>query len=348
LKTILPPTPNTSNPTSSPGSTHVPNGTAGSPGSTTQTNTTTAKKKIDTFGESLKYVNRLYTKEFGAEPRKVPAHMPHFIDVAIMEELQARWPERWEETSSHKLRSPHDMQYSFSYFYYVMDVPAPFNASQLWRDIFDADHDGVLNDNEFRTLAVHLLPTPVKDAELKLFRERMLNCTHGQWPLTLELVQGCNESATLLQQAFAKKRKYHHEIRDTDDVAFIMVANNDSSLQSRLDGIRLRRHKFMCLNDNLNHSDPTTAESLRLLHEFYESLFPLRSSFELPDGVTNPYMHIDELRLAQYAARTALLTNVALGSLVVLVALCMLRCWIVAARQKRHYRELRYLKFTDV
>lgn len=49
------------------------------------------KKARDTYAESLLYVNRLYNQEFGFEPRKVPAHMPHLIDTDIMESLQARY-----------------------------------------------------------------------------------------------------------------------------------------------------------------------------------------------------------------------------------------------------------------
>jgi hypothetical protein len=42
---------------------------------------------LDTFGESLSKVNRLFNKEFGSESRKVIAHMPHFIDRDIVQEL---------------------------------------------------------------------------------------------------------------------------------------------------------------------------------------------------------------------------------------------------------------------
>ena len=48
----------------------------------------------------------------------------------------------------------------------------------------------------------------------------------------------------------------------TDEVAFVMVDQNDASIQSRLDGIRERQHKFVCLNDNMNHSDPKSVEVL--------------------------------------------------------------------------------------
>ena len=51
---------------------------------------TSGRKAQDTFAASLLYVNRLFNQEFGFEPRKVPAHMPHLIDIDIMERLQAR------------------------------------------------------------------------------------------------------------------------------------------------------------------------------------------------------------------------------------------------------------------
>lgn len=56
----------------------------------------------DYFANSLKHVSLLYTKTFGAEPRKVPAHMPHMIDVEVMKELQGRWPDLFDATSSHR------------------------------------------------------------------------------------------------------------------------------------------------------------------------------------------------------------------------------------------------------
>jgi hypothetical protein len=50
-----------------------------------------SRKLLDTFGESLLHVNRLYNREFGFEARRVPAHMAHLIDKNIMEEVQKRY-----------------------------------------------------------------------------------------------------------------------------------------------------------------------------------------------------------------------------------------------------------------
>lgn len=45
----------------------------------------------DLYAESLLHVNRLYNSEYGYQARKVPAHMPHFINKQIMEALQDRY-----------------------------------------------------------------------------------------------------------------------------------------------------------------------------------------------------------------------------------------------------------------
>ena len=48
------------------------------------------RQLLDTFGDSLRHVNKLFNKEFGHSARKVPGHMPHMIDKNIMYELQDR------------------------------------------------------------------------------------------------------------------------------------------------------------------------------------------------------------------------------------------------------------------
>lgn len=85
----------------------------------------------DTFGDSLRFVNALFTAAWGHEARKAPAHMPHFIDKHVMAELQALYPTQYDATSTHRFRHSQDMQFSFAYFYYLMGAPAPYNAQQV-------------------------------------------------------------------------------------------------------------------------------------------------------------------------------------------------------------------------
>jgi hypothetical protein len=43
---------------------------------------------LDVYGQSLRHVDQLYTEAFGAASRKVPAHMPHFLDRHVIEDMQ--------------------------------------------------------------------------------------------------------------------------------------------------------------------------------------------------------------------------------------------------------------------
>jgi hypothetical protein len=112
----------------------------------------------DTYAQSLIHVNRLYNKEFGTEAvsRKVPAHMPHMIDKDYVSEMQHKWAAEWDETSTHRFRSSKDMQYSFSYYYYVMNRNRAVNVAvdilPFVRDEIDSTGDGYVDENEFLSL----------------------------------------------------------------------------------------------------------------------------------------------------------------------------------------------------
>lgn len=99
------------------------------------------RKLLDTFADSLLHVNRLYNKAFGFEARKVPAHSAHLIDKDVMFELQERFPVEWDRTSSHKFRSPQDMQFAFSYYYFLFHEKENTALGDIF-DSFDSDLSG--------------------------------------------------------------------------------------------------------------------------------------------------------------------------------------------------------------
>lgn len=59
------------------------------------------EEMTDTFADSLRHVNRLFTKTYGHDTRKVPSHMPHYIQKDVMIRLQDKFPQQYEITSSH-------------------------------------------------------------------------------------------------------------------------------------------------------------------------------------------------------------------------------------------------------
>ena len=49
------------------------------------------RRLLDTYADSLIYTNHLISREFRRSPRKVPAHMPHMVDVSVMEKVQDKY-----------------------------------------------------------------------------------------------------------------------------------------------------------------------------------------------------------------------------------------------------------------
>eukprot|EP01116_Phalansterium_solitarium_P014565 TRINITY_DN3229_c0_g1_i1.p2 TRINITY_DN3229_c0_g1~~TRINITY_DN3229_c0_g1_i1.p2 ORF type:complete len:1966 (-),score=685.19 TRINITY_DN3229_c0_g1_i1:6465-12362(-) len=137
----------------------------------------TGRRLLDMYGDSLKFVNSLMTAEFGAAARKVPAHMPHYIDRDIVEALQTKWAVQFDATSSHQLRNKRDMQYAFAYMYFMMNQRVEFNLTHVWDQYIDTDHNGIVDDNELRTLAVHINGVPVPDDYIPKLKNKVFNCT---------------------------------------------------------------------------------------------------------------------------------------------------------------------------
>ena len=107
------------------------------------------KLLLDTFGKSLLHVHILYNKYFSPQQRYVPAHMPHAIDKEILLEMVIKFRKQFDITSSHKFRSSKDMQWAFSYFYYMMNAKYNFTSLDfLYEHFLDLDGDTYLNEYE--------------------------------------------------------------------------------------------------------------------------------------------------------------------------------------------------------
>jgi len=305
----------------------------------------TGRKLLDMYGDSLKFVNNLLNEAFGASARKVPAHMPHMIDKRIMTDLQTRWPDKIDATSSHKLRQGNDMQFAFSYFYFLIHQRAQYDIQTIWKEFLDIDNDGKLNDNELRNLAIHLKGTPLPHNCVSDLKHKLLNLsTDGI--ITFEVLSNSKVREDIDKQ-FGKKLKNKHQEFESDEVAFLMIGNNYTNVEKSLDGIREKRQKFICLNDNMNHSNPSAKEVVRVLKEFYDALFPLPSSFELPEGVINEYLYLDELVQARTVEVEENLTPVYLVVVTVVVSVFCIVWKISGRRFTRPSREKRFMKLIN-
>uniref|UniRef100_T2MCA8 N-acetylglucosamine-1-phosphotransferase subunits alpha/beta n=1 Tax=Hydra vulgaris TaxID=6087 RepID=T2MCA8_HYDVU len=276
---------------------------------------------LDTFSSSLLHVSRIYNKAFGYLQRKVPAHMPHMVDKDIIVEMQKEFQPYFEDTSSHKMRHPEDMQFAFSYNYYIIGLKESQNVSILF-DVIDTDHSGTLSDREIRTLAAMKFSIPITIDKVKELETMFKNCsTHlynssfiksyksilsqekkgedyhdGELPLvTKDLFFNCHEIWQNLVNLNISESKYKFELLGEDDVIFRMLRNNVSFVLHQLDWIRKNRKKFICINDDLDHTDASTSTIRVLLKDFYESLFPIPSQFELKPKFKNKFLYKKDL-----------------------------------------------------
>lgn len=277
---------------------------------------------IDTYAGSLIHVNRLYSKTFGSEMRKVPAHMPHLIDRHTITALQARFPLEFNETSTHRFRSHKDMQYSFSYYYYLigrekeMGGVNSFELSDFLSRSVDTDGDGVLGKNEMLTLADIVLNRSPKEWEMEELVTCCFNSSHsnssstssaanipGGSP-TITQVLSCPRITTLLKANIHWSNRYPtHSIGTDKDIAFEMIGDNITETTHQLDSIRARQPKFICINDNIQTSDTSLLEALgKVLNSFFVSFFPMKSGFELRTGESNPTLYWDEYQ-AKYRVK---------------------------------------------
>ncbi|OQS03102.1 N-acetylglucosamine-1-phosphotransferase subunits alpha/beta, partial [Thraustotheca clavata] len=244
----------------------------------------------DAFGDSLRFVDRLYTQTFG-KPQKmrgVPSHMPHFIQKRIFKELKERWPAQFEATSSHRFRHSKDMQFSFSYMHYMMNrrqLQQPLQLEELFHSIIDINHNGVVDEWEIPTI-VQLLSTTNQPLPLLLDGIRgcqgngNLTLTHLQHHcplLALHLIQIPNENLPPAFNVIADTKVYFAMIKDSTSIA------------SLLRDPKIRSAKFICINDDMEVPIPMV---MQYLHHFLNQRWGEPSHFELPSGVTNKLLRI--------------------------------------------------------
>ncbi|XP_069085115.1 N-acetylglucosamine-1-phosphotransferase subunits alpha/beta isoform X2 [Pleurodeles waltl] len=318
--------------------------------------TRTRRQLKDTFANSLRYVNKLLNNKFGFASRKVPAHMPHMIDRIVMQELQDMYPDEFDKTSAHKVRHSEDMQFAFSYFYYLMSAIEPLNISKVFDDV-DTDGSGILSDREIRTLATRIHELPLSLQDLTSLEHMLINCSktlHANLtqidvipptqeayydpnlpPVSKQLVISCKPVTDRIRKAYKDKHKYRFETMGEEEIAFKMIRTNVSHVVGQLDDIRKNPRKFICLNDNINHVHKDAQTVKAVLRDFYESMFPIQSQFELPREYRNRFLHMQDLREWRlYRDKLKFWTHCVLGTLIVFTVISFFAEQIIALKRK--------------
>ena len=260
------------------------------------------RKLLDAFSDSLIHVDRLFNTVYGYNTiRKVPSHVPHLINVDIMSSLQTKFKDEFEETSSNRFRDASDMQYAFSYYYYVMNELDVFDEQRLF-DHVDLNENDRLDEIEVTVVLFKMISVDrgnsfsQKIKAAKAFTSLLDECqksyadnSSSTKPTTLKRTEfiKCKRLMLFLRNNLwfdeeGKRFKYNYELVNNGDSIFVMVSGQPAMIKGRLEYLVQKPRKFMCLNDNINyHQENRAIELQNIINEFYEALFPEKSKFEL-------------------------------------------------------------------
>jgi hypothetical protein len=267
------------------------------------------------FDDSVMHVQNLFNVAYGLEARRFLAHTPYLIDRNILGKLQSKYPKEFEETSSHQLRTGRDMQLSFSYYYYLMSERQVFDPEKIF-DEFDTDKSGTWSDREIRTLLTRLNKLPLRLETWDLFEQDLKNCAaklpkeyskgvctpsyersvNSTLPvISKQLIAACDGIVSRLKKNFGDRKKFKFQVANDSSFHFKALVSHVSQVLYQLDDVRKNPRKFLCVNDDMDDDSPENEIVANYLVDFFESLYPMRSSFELLDDEANPFLRTKEL-----------------------------------------------------
>eukprot|EP00873_Tetraselmis_striata_P038478 jgi/Tetstr1/458742/TSEL_045129.t1 len=248
---------------------------------------------MDTFGNQLRWVDKLLQARYGPRPRRVLAHMPHMIETGIMAEVQEVWGAEYAATSSNRFRSGEEMQMSFAYYSYLAEETADVEAQDI---VATADINGDARISRGELLGLSLVASkhgssrpsrdgarglvwPLVDAHSHALRDGGPGISYAQVLAHMPLVEALQASAARRLRG----RKYRTVEADESLSRFIMLQNNITETILELDNARADRdsYLFLCLNDNLDEAEADILPVLREVRSLLGDLFPTPSPFEL-------------------------------------------------------------------
>ncbi|TMW41692.1 hypothetical protein DOY81_013229 [Sarcophaga bullata] len=200
---------------------------------------------------------------------------------------------------------------------------------------------------------------------VRFFEEVIHNCSHLQDPIdsnnlryttvlyeryedsnlptiTRDLVKNCNPLAEALEENFSVRRIYNYNINSRHNLRnnFMMLTSNITEVVNGLDKIRKNLRKFNCINDNLDINFTEDNKLIRhLLEDFYLSLFPHRSQFELSPEYRNRFQNWRDY-VKWRRQQKAILTTVYILSILILAYLVRSICIHKAKFVSRYIQKL--------
>ena len=140
------------------------------------------------------------------------------------------------------------------------------DISHIFNEEIDTDGNGELDQNEVRTLASMMLGASPSDEDIETLLAN--NCT------ILTNIYNCKMAIEGIQKNVHQPKLY--EKATLDEVTFQMIGDDANNTRKMLDGIRGKRTKFICVNDDMKNP---SNEVIQVLQNFFPSLIPSTLTF---------------------------------------------------------------------
>ena len=271
-------------------------------------NQTAARRLSSIDEETVIATNYLLVKTYGKQDRKVPASVPHFLNRSVLAKLEKEFAEPIQRTLAHRFPRGSDLNFAFLYYWFVYNEETRRGEAyydSLWSKFLDTDHDGVLNENELRTLAAilhgdnvseecvcgrgvtcssiqSLLDCMVPEEESTEHRQtaqyRYTTVTKRRSVITFDRYKACSMAVGAVKNRFPFKPRFSTE-KDVW-VSYVETKEEETALK-QLNDARRRHARFISLKDE---EGVATEKVQREVHLFFESLFPIPSQFEIEEG----------------------------------------------------------------
>ena len=206
-----------------------------------------------------------------------------------------RFFEQFETTSANRFRSPNDMQFQFSYFWFIIHEKKYSSFADALKQC-DKNTDGALSKEELVDL-IGGDDSNDSSGPVRAMWQAFNTCSFRASDSKVSSIQdiaSCSHFMRIIDGNVLNQPKYKHEISYGKDVSFIMLSNDFADDSKNLEKIRTSPTKFISINDNRDHTQENDGQISELYLNFLETMFPKPSPFEYSAGRRNTLLYIGD------------------------------------------------------
>lgn len=239
--------------------------------------------------------HQLLTRDFGKNHRHLMAHSPQMYNKHIVEHVQKKYWSQYWQTSSNRFRADSDVATAFLYYHYLIEAgdvifklgkqnPTDDALQYMFFKLADYNGDGKVDTRELEeflwALSLGQSEETVKSAAALIIGAQQF--------VTFDMFKKSDPSYQMFKR---RVQSYSPRMFRTEtlvpDLSFEMLTM--SNTEENLQGVLMRRPKFICINDNFSSGGNVNARFVRsdsgsrvqgVMNKFYQAYFPDKSSFE--------------------------------------------------------------------